>query len=319
MIHHSLKHPPQRLALHLEYNGGCFHGSQFQHQDGLIRPTVEHALQEAFAALHIPLSALHFSGRTDAGVHAQGQVLHLDLEPNALAHIPHLPSSLNAKLPSSISIKGASPAAAEFHSQLSAKQRWYRYQILNRPTRSAVAPIGSTWVKEALCLETMTEAAIYLLGEHDFKSFKCPDTPNPENICVVSYVSLHKSDDFIIFDIVANRFLYKMVRNIVGLLVSIGKINAQQAGAFPPQRIQTVLNAGDRKEAGPSAKAEGLTLMAVQYSEPFNYFHQDPLVKALERFMKPQHLGSAVSIRPNSPTTIHMESIPHENLYSKVF
>jgi tRNA pseudouridine38-40 synthase len=149
--------------------------------------------------------------------------------------------------------------------------------------------------KKPLDAERMYQAAQHLLGPHNFKSFKDSDTAVTNDFCTIAHVNVARDGDFIIFDIAADRFLYKMVRNIVGQLVAIGSTDKPLAH----DTILTVLEQEDRRKAAATARPEGLSLMAILYKPPFNYFEKDVYVQQLKTILKP------------------MESPHHENLFRK--
>lgn len=297
-------HAPQteRVALLVEYHGQPYAGSQFQSHKEEVIPTVQSTLENALRQLNLTVSAVHFSGRTDAGVNARGQVAHFDiLQPDGLKNIPRLAASLNAVLPETVSVKAvALNVNHQFHSQLSATHRWYRYTILNHPERSALAPRDSVWIKSPLDTERMNQAASELVGTHNFKNVKCLDSDTTNDICHISHASVRKEGNLVIFDIVANRFLYKMVRNLMGLLINIGRandLNRDINRSYAPGTVLTAIAQEDRaRSSWETAKAEGLSLMAVLYPEAINYFQTDEYVQILEQLLL-------------------MESMQDENLY----
>lgn len=293
-----------RVALLLEYQGADYFGSQAQNVAGKALPTVQTALEHAIARLSLSSSAVILAGRTDAGVHALGQVAHFTISHEQLANIPDLRLALNAVLPATIRVKNCRLDVPEaFHSRASATARWYRYIIFNRRDPSPFAPVNSTWIKTPLDVDKMNAAAGFLLGEHNFQSFKCPDTPVKYDIChVYAAEAFCKEAGYIVFDIIADRFLYKMVRNLMGVLVTIGRMDH----SFPPELIQDVLFRQDRYYAGqigPIAKAEGLTLVAIQYPALYNFFSSDENVDILSQRLK----------RLNIMT----ESLQDENVFRK--
>jgi len=282
-----------RVALLVEYCGLFFHGSQFQPD----KVTVQRAIQEGLKQLNLETSAVSFAGRTDAGVNAQGQVAHFDVEQTSLANIADLGKALNAVLPDSVSIRGVHlDTGRQFNSRREAEAKWYRYVIYNAPMRSVWANRGaSIHVPKALGAERMAEAARLILGSHDFKSFKDTDTHVTDDICNIFHAKVARDGDFIIFDVAADRFLYKMVRNLIGQLMAIGNVE----NPLPPETILQVLAERNRSKAAATARPEGLTLMAVQYKSPFNFFEKDVYVQQFKNILKP------------------MESLQNENLFRK--
>lgn len=284
-----------RVALLVEYYGKDYFGSQFQPE----HETVQSAMQKALKKLGLSTSAVTFASRTDAKVNAQGQVAHFDCAPDALKNIPRLDYALNAVLPSSISIRDvAIDVGCHFHSRRDAEMKWYRYIIYNNSNRSVWASRQpATQYHIPLDVDLMHEAAQYLLGCHDFKSFKDPNTDVFDDLCDILYASVVRSGDFVIFDVAANRFLYKMVRNITGQLMLIG--NSEKP--LVPETMLKVMAARNRAEAAPTARPEGLTLMAIKHKPPFNFFAQDVYVQQFETMI-------------NQP---EMESLQDENLFRK--
>lgn len=279
-IHHEYSLPEEttRVALLVEYCGKAYHGNQFQ--PGLS--TVQQALQTALASLNLKTSAVSFAGRTDAGVHAQGQVAHVDIETDKLANITNLRDALNAVLPEDIAVRSAFIGTSrQFNSRRDATAKWYQYRILNAPARSVWAGPNTTLVRKPLDVVSMNQAAQLLVGTHNFKSFKCADSAVTNDLCTVYHCQVHQDGTYVTFDIVANRFVYKMVRNITGQLLAIG------GGQFTPESILEVLAAQDRSQAHDIAKPEGLSLMAVLYPEPYNFFAGDTLVQQATTLIKP--------------------------------
>lgn len=288
-----------RVALLVEYCGKTFSGSQFQPH----RPTVQAAVQEALCQLNLKTSAVSFAGRTDAGVHAMGQVAHFDVERNGLRHITKLDSALNAVLPETVSVRAAHlDAGFGFHSRRDALYKWYRYTIYNASSRSVWASRrGATQYHKPLDASLMHQAAQLILGTHDFCSFKDSDTDVVNDVCDILYARVARDGDSITFDIVADRFLYKMIRNLAGQLMMIG----QSQRPLAAETILEVMSQRDRRQAAATAPAEGLMLMAIGYKSPFHFFAQDPTV---------QHLETLVNSRI---TQTRMESPQDENLFRK--
>lgn len=282
-----------RVALLVEYCGQFFYGSQFQPN----KSTVQSEMQGALSRLHLKASAVSFAGRTDANVNAYGQVGHFDIAENALSNIPNLTKALNAVLPETISVRDAYiDAGRQFNSRRDAQYKWYRYVIHNAATRSVWAERRSSLhYAKPLDANRMAQAAKLLMGVHDFKSFKDSATKITNDICDIQHADVYRDGDFIIFDIAADRFLYKMVRNLVGQLMVIG--NAKKP--LPPETILQVLAEKDRQKAAKTACPKGLTLMAVLYKSPFNFFEKDVHVQQLKNILKP------------------MESLQNENLFRK--
>ena len=197
-----------------------------------------------------------FSGRTDKGVNAKGQVVHFDTGEIIVASkfLYHL----NEILPPDISVSEIKQVEDSFHAQKSAKRRYYRFEFINRRIKNAYD--GDLMrVKYEVNIERMQKALNYLLGEHDFTSFKSSGTLNPSKICFIERAEVEKQGDKVIINIVGNRFLYNMVRTIVGTLLEIEGHN------LVPEHMKDVLEAKDRRKAGQTVSPYGLTLMEVKY------------------------------------------------------
>ena len=242
-----------RIALGLEYDGTSFRGWQTQASAISVQAEVERAL--AFvAARAIEVTA---AGRTDAGVHAAMQVVHFDTDVQRSERSWVL--GTNSNLPDSITVLWARPVPETFHARYGALARSYRYFILNRGVRPAVARDYVCWVKEPLDHERMHEAAASLLGEHDFSSFRAAECQSRTPIRRMDAISVQRRGEIIELAVTANAFLHHMVRNIAGVLIAVGQ------GKQSPQWVAQVLAARDRKRGGITAPASGLYLAAVRY------------------------------------------------------
>ena len=202
-----------------------------------------------------PIRAI-FSGRTDKGVNSLGQVVHFDTDETIVAS--KFLYQINEILPDDISVTNLKKVDDRFHAQKSAKRRYYRFEFINRRIKNAFD--GDLMrVKFEINIERMQESLNYLLGEHDFSSFKSSGTLNPSKICTIYEAKVSKVGDKVIIDIAGNRFLYNMVRTIVGTLLQIEGHNLE------PEHMKKVLDAKDRAKAGQTVSPEGLTLMKVEY------------------------------------------------------
>jgi tRNA pseudouridine38-40 synthase len=246
-----------RYAVVLEYIGSAYAGSQKQ----LSSKTIQSELEKALKVVCRQEVKTHFSGRTDSGVHSKGQVVHFDIKQKIdTVRVVH---SLNAILPSDICINAITETDKTFHSRKSAKYRWYRYKILNKQERSV-------WNKESahiwgkFDIEEMNQALAHIEGCHDFRAFRNTSSQTPVTECIVYSAKCSASGAYINIDIVANRFLYNMVRILVGTLLNIGK------SGKAPQVMKEVLDSKDRTLAGPTVVPDGLTLMYVGYSKKYN-------------------------------------------------
>lgn len=254
---------PCRWAIDVEYNGKGFVGSQIQCQSNsksrLNNPeirTVQAELEKALCTLIRKKTRTIFSGRTDAGVHACCQVVHFESELELDAG--KVVNSLNALLPKDVSVKNLRKVEKSFHAQKSARWRWYRYVITNRAQRS-VWDCSSLLVRSELNLENINKSLSYLRGEHDFSSFKCSRTDNPARVCNVVYANASKNKDIINIDIVADRFLYNMIRIIVGTVLMI------ENNSSNPSKMKEILESKNRSLAGQTVVPDGLYLMKVEY------------------------------------------------------
>jgi len=247
-----------RIALGVEYDGSGFRGWQLQ---GKGVRTVQGCLEQALSRVAGESVATVCAGRTDAGVHAAAQVVHFDTAAERSPRSWILGS--NSNLPADISVLWACPAAPTFHARFAALARRYRYLILNRPYRSALRHRRVAWYCPPLEVERMAAAATYLLGEHDFTSFRAQGCQAKSPVRTLYTLTVQRQQDLILIDVEANAFLHHMVRNIVGVLLAVG------AGERPVHWVQEVLAARNRALGGVTAPAAGLYLVAVRYPEEF--------------------------------------------------
>jgi tRNA pseudouridine38-40 synthase len=242
-----------RVAALLEYDGSAYAGWQFQAHSKSLQETVEAAL--AFVA-GAPVAAV-CAGRTDAGVHALGQVIHFDTAARRTARAWVL--GANTRLPPDIALQWAGEVAADFHARHSAVRRIYRYHILNRSARSALGAGRITWIHRPLDADAMRAAAQVLIGEHDFSAFRSVECQSKSKLRRVERISVAAERDSLHIEISANAYLHHMVRNIVGTLLEV------QTAADPPGEMQRILESRDRRKAGATAPAAGLYLSRVEY------------------------------------------------------
>ena len=247
-----------RVALGVQYDGSGFRGWQAQ-QPGTR--TVQTVLEQALAKVANHPVRLVCAGRTDAGVHGVGQVAHFDTTAVRSARAWVLGG--NAHLPLDISLNWAQEAPKDFHARFSALARRYRYVILNRPQRSALWRERATWHYRPLDAERMQRAGQALVGEHDFSSFRAAECQARHPIRNIHELTIRRHGDSVVLDVEANAFLHHMVRNIAGVLMAIG------AGDRPAEWVRAVLEQRDRTQAGVTAPAAGLYLLAVRYPERF--------------------------------------------------
>lgn len=246
-----------RIALGIEYDGSSFYGWQAQQSV----PSVQATLQDALAKVANESIFLFCAGRTDAGVHATGQVVHFDT--HAKRHIDAWLWGTNSHLPPTIAVRWSRHVDYHFHARFKAYARRYRYVIYNNPIRPALLNQRVTWCYYPLEVERMRAAIQYLIGEQDFSSFRSSQCGANSPMRQVTEVQIERRGDFVILEIEANAFLHHMVRNISGSLMKIG------SGLRPPEWMQEVLAAKDRRVAAETAPAEGLYLIQVRYPAPY--------------------------------------------------
>jgi tRNA pseudouridine38-40 synthase len=243
----------QRIALGLEYDGSRFLGWQTQPGGG----TVQDALEPALAAIAGAPLGVTAAGRTDRGVHALLQVIHFDTA--AVRPASAWVRGVNALLPDSVAVLWSRQVDAEFHARYSAVSRTYRYVLLNRAVRPALAASKVGWFHLPLGLEAMREAAALLVGEHDFSAFRSSECQAKTPVRRLHALGIEAQGERIDFVLRANAFLHHMVRNIVGTLIYVGK------GKHPPSWAREVLLSRDRSKAAPTFGAEGLYLEKIDY------------------------------------------------------
>ena len=253
-----MKSITQRIAVGLEYDGADFVGWQVQRAGR----SVQGALEAAVSAVADERISVTGAGRTDAGVHARGQVAHFD------SHARRTPRQwllgINSSLPEDVAAHWVRHLDADFHARRSATARRYRYRILERRTRSALLRRRSWWRRGELDCAAMAAAASSLLGERDFSSFRAAGCQSKSPMRRLTTVALYRTDDLLHLEFEANAFLQHMVRNLVGVLVEVGR------GAAPPGWAAQVLAARDRTRGGVTAPPQGLTLMGVRYPARFD-------------------------------------------------
>jgi tRNA pseudouridine38-40 synthase len=247
-----------RIAVALEYDGAQFAGWQTQ-QAGVA--SVQQLAEGAFSRIADERISLVCAGRTDAGVHALGQIAHFDTR--ALRGERSWVLGANANLPDSISVRWARKVPDHFHARYSAEARTYRYIVLNRSGRSALAARRAALIHHPLSVDAMAAAASLLLGEHDFSAFRAADCQSRSPIRRLYALNVQRCGDRVIIEAVANAFLHHMVRNLVGLLLDIG------VGKAAPQWAAAVLASRDRTRGAATAPAEGLYFWQVRYPPAF--------------------------------------------------
>lgn len=273
----SLPENTARLLLLLEYNGAAYSGNVVQPN----ATTVESELRRVFNSLGIVQhSPFHFSGRTDAGVHAKAIWAQVTAPINTQERFEALKATLNALLPKTIRVRDVEWCLDEaFHVTVCAQWRWYRYRLLNQAHQSATLSPDIAFEPLKLDIDAMNKAASHLLGPHNFASFQCENGNNTHANCTLIQAQWQQDssspDPILNFDIIGNRFVYKMVRSIVGTLIETGK-NSRK-----PSDIKAILAQQGREHAGQSAPANGLTLMTAYYGANTPFFQKDVYVSML--------------------------------------
>lgn len=254
----------RRIALGVEYDGTGFCG--WQGQAGLT--SIEGELSAALGRVANHAVTLTCGGRTDAGVHACGQVVHFDT--SSIRDPRSWVLGANSLLDPRVSVKWARPVPGFFHARFSATARSYRYSILNRPVRSALNRLRTAWVRGRLDETRMQEAAASLLGEHDFSALRAAECQSRSTVRRISRLEIRRDGELVHIDITANAFLHHMVRNIAGLLIEVGQGGRDRAD------VERVVASRDRRRSAPTAPAAGLCLAAVHYPPAFG-LPGDPL------------------------------------------
>ncbi|MFA6013484.1 MAG: tRNA pseudouridine(38-40) synthase TruA [Gallionellaceae bacterium] len=242
-----------RIALGIEYDGSEYWGWQSQAQGTTVQDTLQYALAQI---ANSPVSVIA-AGRTDTGVHALEQVVHFDTE--SVRPLSAWVRGVNAFLPASIAVLWAHAVPEEFHARFSAQARSYRYVLINRPIRSAVQHGKAGWFHAPLDVAAMRSAAQYLLGAHDFTSFRAAECQAKTPLKNLAQLDIQQHGEQIIFDLRADAFLHHMVRNIIGCLVYVGN------GKHSPEWIKQVLEARQRSVAAPTFAPDGLYLRHITY------------------------------------------------------
>ncbi|MGZ8258270.1 MAG: tRNA pseudouridine(38-40) synthase TruA [Methylotenera sp.] len=242
-----------RIALGLSYDGSGFCGWQSQ-------PTacgVQDALELAIKSIAEHPIRVHAAGRTDTGVHALSQVVHF--ETHSTRPISAWVRGVNAHLPATVRVEWAQEVDEEFHARFSAFQRSYQYLLYNAPVAPALMATKAGWFHSPLNFSAMSEAAGYLLGEHDFSAFRASECQAKTPIKRMHKAEVKVAGEYFIFDFSANAFLQHQVRNMIGALIYVGK------GAYPPHYIKELLQKRDRTLSPPTFSPSGLYLTGVGY------------------------------------------------------
>jgi tRNA pseudouridine38-40 synthase len=247
-----------RIAAILEYDGSGFNGWQRQTQ---VR-SVQQCIEEALSKIADEPVQVTVAGRTDAGVHASAQVIHFDTSATRSEY--SWVRGANSQLPGDVALLWAGVVDAGFHARFSATGRHYRYVILNRAVRPTYLARRVTHEFRPLDVERMRAATGYLIGTHDFSSFRAIQCQARSPVRELRSLAVERHDEFVVMRVYANAFLQHMVRNIAGVLMDIG------SGEREPGWARQVLEARDRTQGGVTAPPDGLYLTAVEYPAPFN-------------------------------------------------
>ncbi|MGG2400018.1 tRNA pseudouridine(38-40) synthase TruA [Pseudomonas sp. SH1-B] len=267
-----------RVALGLEYKGARYRG--FQRQSGKVA-SIQGCLEDALSKVAggAPVT-IHCAGRTDASVHASGQVVHFDTAVERPLQAWIMGANLN--LPKDISVTWAKVMPRHFHARFSAMARRYRYVIYNDPIRPAHMAEEVTWNHRPLDVARMREASRVLVGTHDFSAFRATRCQAKSPVKTVHHLEVIEHGCFIVLDIRANAFLHHMVRNIAGVLMAIG------AGERPVEWAAEVLARAERRTGGVTAHPFGLYLIEVEYPQEF---------ELPARYLGPHFLSGLADVR----------------------
>ena len=243
----------RNIKLVIEYDGKEFNGWQKQPNKLNIQGEIERAIKQ-ITGEEVDLTA---SGRTDAGVHALGQVA--NFKTNSNIPIEKIPIALNSNLKKSIVIKSAEEVEERFHSRLNCKRKTYRYIINNSRYGTAIYRNLEMHIPMKLNIQKMQEAVKYFEGEHDFKAFKASGTSSKNSVRTIFETNIYQKENRIYIELTGNGFLYNMVRIIAGTLVEVG------IGKIEPKDIPEIIKEGKREKAGKTLPPNGLYLVKVMY------------------------------------------------------
>jgi tRNA pseudouridine38-40 synthase len=246
--------PLRRIKLTIEYDGSCYHGWQIQSN----AHTVQSEIEDAIFKITGEKVRVTGSGRTDAGVHALGQVAHFDT--GSVIPADKFKDALSAVLPASVAVIGSEEVDFSFHSRYSATGKTYEYKIINRPIRSPIMEKRSWHIRETLNFKALRQASEIFVGTHDFSSFCASGRVISDFNRRIFLSEWNKQKDLLIYRVTGNGFLYNMVRIMVGTMIEVG------LGKRKPESILDILHGKKRDLAGITAPPQGLYLVKVHYS-----------------------------------------------------
>ena len=246
----------RNIKIEIEYDGTNYCGWQIQKRHQVTK-SIQETIEKTLRKILQEKIRLIASGRTDAGVHAKGQVA--NFKTNSQIPLKKLQIALNSLLPQDITVKKIEEVNVGFHSRFNAKSKLYRYTILNNAHRNAFLRNTAYFYPYSLNLKLMRAESKVLLGQHNFKAFQASDKKGRDAIRTIKSIKVTKEKGLIYIDIEADGFLYNMARNIVGTLIEIGR------GKLRKGDLEKILQSKDRRLAGPTAWARGLCLLSVKY------------------------------------------------------
>lgn len=247
-----------RYAASIQYDGSSYHGWQSL-KSGL--PTVQDDVEKALSQVANHTVRVVCAGRTDAGVHGCNQIIHFDTE--ALRSERGWTYGANTHLPEAVSVSWVKPVSEAFHARFSAQWRRYLYVIYNHKIRPAHLPKGLTWNYRPLDENRMQAAAAHLIGTHDFTAYRAVQCQAKNPVRTVSHLKINRHGRLLVIDVQANAFLHHMVRNMAGVLMTIG------CGKREPDWARQVLDSRDRRQGGVTAAPWGLYFADVGYPDEF--------------------------------------------------
>ena len=245
----------KRYKITVSYLGTNYCGWQTQKNGTSVQSVLENAFSKLFGAK----TAVTGSGRTDAGVHALGQVAHFDAETSIPAE--KIPFAINTMLPEDVRVLSCEEVSSDFHARFQAKEKTYVYKLYLSPHLNPLKNATAENICVPLDFAEMEKAARFIEGTHDFRCFEASGSSVKDTVRTVEKVEIIKNGEDVEIRVTGNGFLYNMVRIITGTLLEVGK------GDYPPEKVKEILAAKDRKMAGATARPEGLTLVQIRYPE----------------------------------------------------